>query len=244
MRQARRRRPTRRPSSAGTFAQCFRSTRAFGLRRRHPLEQISVREKQAAERPQNRVRHQPRLVGKKNDASGPFEPPHRQIRQHVAEIAPLRNSAQPRVPAPSRNGMSAGIAIVARTNLVHNHGETSGISQPASSVRSMQGAERVRRKLSSIFQRPTTGSAALRPVFRSRALQSERSTASNCQSPRSPAMLPRGGIFVVRRETRRTVRYRWRAPSRAKIPSKRSWLSRVFSSHFAGRARRSNASTS
>jgi len=52
---------------------------------------------------------------------------------------------------PVRKGISEGIASVARMNLVHIQGEITGTSQPTTNVKNMQGAERVRRKLSIIF---------------------------------------------------------------------------------------------
>src|SRR5580698_5273628 len=58
---------------------------------------------------------------------------------------------------PVRKGISEGIASVARMNRVHIQGEIPGTNQLTTSVRNMQGAERVRRKLSSIFQRLIAG---------------------------------------------------------------------------------------
>src|SRR5216683_7539921 len=59
--------------------------------------------------------------------------------------------------SPTRNGSRAGIAIVARMNRVHIQGDTGGSSQLTINVRKAAGAERVRRRLSSIFQRPIVG---------------------------------------------------------------------------------------
>ena len=48
-------------------------------------------------------------------------------------------------------GKKAGIAIVARTNVVHTSGRRLGSVQPATSVSHAAGAESVRRRLSTIF---------------------------------------------------------------------------------------------
>src|ERR1700688_3345008 len=72
------------------------------------------------------------------------------------EMPPMRGFS------PARNGISEGIAITVRMNLVHSHGETPGVSQPASRVRNMHGADRVRRRLSIIFQRLIAGMRTFR----------------------------------------------------------------------------------
>ena len=56
-----------------------------------------------------------------------------------------------------KNGRSAGIATVPRMNRVHTQGEASGRSHPATKVRNAAGADKVRRRLSRIFQRPMMG---------------------------------------------------------------------------------------
>src|ERR1700726_5069655 len=71
------------------------------------------------------------------------------------EMPPMRGFS------PARNGISEGIAITVKMNLVHSHGETPGVSHPASRVRNMHGAERVRRRLSIIFQRLIAGMRTL-----------------------------------------------------------------------------------
>ena len=48
-------------------------------------------------------------------------------------------------------GRKAGTAIVARTNVVHTSGRRWGSVQPAASVSHAAGADRVRRRLSTIF---------------------------------------------------------------------------------------------
>src|SRR5436305_3353834 len=55
--------------------------------------------------------------------------------------------------SPTTKGMRAGIATISRIKRVHIQTDTCGNSQPTSSVRNMEAATRVRRKLSSIFQR-------------------------------------------------------------------------------------------
>src|SRR6202041_1855251 len=63
---------------------------------------------------------------------------------------------------PTRKGINAGTAIVARTKRVHIHGDTWGINHPATISSNMHGAESVRRKLSIIFQRLIAGIETLR----------------------------------------------------------------------------------
>ena len=55
------------------------------------------------------------------------------------------------------NGSSAGTATVATISPVHIQGEAEGTSQLAARVRNDAGADRVRRRLSRIFQRPMIG---------------------------------------------------------------------------------------
>ena len=73
---------------------------------------------------------------------------------------------------------------VARINLVHIHGEITGTSHPTTKVRNMQGAERVRRRLSSIFQRLIAG---IFMFLRSSLDKPPRPKiqGSSCQSPRA-----------------------------------------------------------
>ena len=72
-------------------------------------------------------------------------------------------------------------------NLVHTHGETSGTSHPASSVRNMHGAERVRRRLSIIFQRLIAGIVNLAAVFVAGDVPARcpKIHGKSCQSPRA-----------------------------------------------------------
>ena len=66
---------------------------------------------------------------------------------------------RPRGSAPVTTGGSVGSAIIARTNAVQTIGDAPGTVQPATSVRKAVGADSVRRRLSSIFQRPIMGIA-------------------------------------------------------------------------------------
>src|SRR5437667_2853316 len=78
---------------------------------------------------------------------------------------------------PPRADKNVGSAIVARTKAVHTPGEPVVSAQPATSMRKAAGADSVRRRLSSIFQRPINGMAAcdLRGMIHGRSCQSPRS---------------------------------------------------------------------
>ena len=86
----------------------------------------------------------------------------------------------------ANTGSNVGKAIVASTNRVQLSAAGSGSSQPANSAMTMAGAESVRRRLSSIFQRPSSGSD-LRP--RRVASPRPKIHGSNCQSPRAQRWL-------------------------------------------------------
>ena len=80
--------------------------------------------------------------------------------------------------------MSVGSAIVRTTNSVQRSAERSGKVQPASNARTAAGAESVRRRLSSIFQRPTAGRTLdVEPPDRNGPRP--KIQGSNCQSPRA-----------------------------------------------------------
>ena len=66
-----------------------------------------------------------------------------------------------------------GSAIAARRNPIHTAGDVAGNVHAAISVSTAAGADNVRRRLSSIFQRPITGIGA------------RKIHGSSCQSPRA-----------------------------------------------------------
>src|SRR5580658_9464838 len=86
--------------------------------------------------------------------------------------------------SPTKKGISAGIEIVARTKRVHIQGDTCGTSHPVIMTSSMNGAESVRRRLSSIFQRLIAGIEILRRSSFDRPPR-PKIHGSNCQSPRA-----------------------------------------------------------
>ena len=70
---------------------------------------------------------------------------------------------------------NAGKAMFARTSRTHTLHGTAGTSQAADSSISIAGAERERRRLSIIFQRPMRGMSAPRfPKIQGRSCQSPR----------------------------------------------------------------------
>ena len=79
---------------------------------------------------------------------------------------------RPRGITPPSTNNDAGTAIVATTNALHTAGDPPGTSQATSSVSTAARAESVRRRLSSIFQRPITGTR--RPRIHGRSCQSPR----------------------------------------------------------------------
>ena len=83
---------------------------------------------------------------------------------------------RPRGMAPVSTGSSVGSPMVATTNAVHIAGPPAGSVQPTASVSSAAGADSVRRRLSSIFQRPMAG------IERD---PEAKIHGSSCQSPRA-----------------------------------------------------------
>ena len=57
----------------------------------------------------------------------------------------------------SKRGTNAGAAITVTTKAVHTEAVPSEVPQPANNAIMLDGAVRLRRRLSSIFQRPVTG---------------------------------------------------------------------------------------
>ena len=79
---------------------------------------------------------------------------------------------------PNGRGSKRGSASISTTTRVQTVATAGGISQPAKSVVIASGANKDRRKLSIIFQRPTTGMPPLRRC-------APKIHGSNCQSPRA-----------------------------------------------------------
>ena len=81
-------------------------------------------------------------------------------------------------------GMRGGSRIVSRTQPVHTDAAANGNTNPASKANMQAGADNVRRRLSSILQRPIAGMA---PRVRSVPATGPRPKihGSNCQSPRA-----------------------------------------------------------
>ena len=81
---------------------------------------------------------------------------------------------------PSKNGISAGAAITITRKAVHCDAADKGkIVQPAISARTHIGAVRLRRRLSSILNRPVIGTAAMGPRPKPNI------HCNSCQSPRA-----------------------------------------------------------
>ena len=86
--------------------------------------------------------------------------------------------------SPARTGSAAGTIDVARMKAVQRPVATDGSVQAAISVARVRGADRLRRRLSSIFQRAMPGMSFRRRVpVTSRAWP--RIHGSICQSPRA-----------------------------------------------------------
>ena len=102
---------------------------------------------------------------------------------------------------PDRKGRRAGMAMLTRTRAVQSLASMKGRSHPASKARKAAGAERVRRRLSTIFQRPISGISALDRRLPDDSRQAENPGKELPIAPR-PAMLARrrdvvaGGIFL------------------------------------------------
>ena len=108
-----------------------------------------------------------------------------------------------------------------------------GNVHPASKARTAAGADSVRRRLSSIFQRPIAGIAQLRPVDLPTIGQRPKIHGSKLPVAARPAVVARGGDVVAGGNSSTTSISEAR-PARANMPSNRSWLSSVALRHPAG----------
>ncbi len=84
----------------------------------------------------------------------------------------------------ARTGSRVGTTIVDRMKQVQAAAECKDRVHPASKAMTLAGADNVRRRLSSIFQRPISGSA-LEPRLPRDASPRPKIQGSNCQSPRA-----------------------------------------------------------
>ena len=97
--------------------------------------------------------------------------------------------------------------MAASTNVVQITGEANGSVHPAIKVRKAAGADSVRRRLSSIFQRPIRGiGARIRSPLASRRVPDD--PRQQLPVTASPAVLASRGDLIVRAETHRRTRYR------------------------------------
>ena len=112
----------------------------LGLGRSDPLQQISAGDQQAYQRAENRIRHQPCLIGQERHGQADLRKRRARDRRAGRADGCAWRCPPKRGLRPTRKGMSAGIAIIARTNLVHIQGETCGSSQPTS-MREKHAAE-------------------------------------------------------------------------------------------------------
>ncbi|MNZ64939.1 hypothetical protein D3C78_831190 [compost metagenome] len=118
-------------------------------------------------------------------------------------------------------GSSGGIARVASTSKVPISAAGNGSSQHRQRLARANGANSERRRLSSILQRPISGTAR-RPV------QPPTIHGSSCQSPRVQRCR-RLTTTSKRDGGSSTTSTSEASPARAKTPSNRSWLSSSFS---------------
>ena len=147
-----------------------------GLRLRggHPLEKAPPGRVEADQRAGDRVHHEVRLVGEQGHGEHHVRESHREVGGHPAEVAPLRDAPAARHQMVEHGHERRESDRRARMNLVHIAGSGESV-QAARSVRTAEGAESVRRRLSSIFQRPRNGTpAARRPTIHGRSCQSPR----------------------------------------------------------------------
>ena len=97
--------------------------------------------------------------------------------------------------------------MVASTNVVQISGEANGSVHPASKVRKAAGADSVRRRLSSIFQRLIGGiGVRIRPPLVVPCVPED--PRQQLPVTARPAVLAGRGDLVVRAETHRRTRYR------------------------------------
>ena len=113
-----------------------------------------------------------------NTAARPRSPPSA---RKCAEIdAPGRRDGIAEI-----TGMRLGTTIVASTNEVQTSAGWIGRVQPSAKATTAVGAERVRRRLSIIFQRPIRGSSPLTLGAPSPLPAKPRIQGRSCQSPRA-----------------------------------------------------------
>ena len=183
LRAGRTRRPTAARGQASAAAPSGGRSRArsrrepgLGLRRRHPFQQPAARHVHAGERPHDRVGHQPGLCASIVSVSadlrgGQHEVPADRARRGCAWRC--RAAAGSRRPAPAG---ARACAMVARTKRVHTRARRPAASTRRGASGTSAGADNVRRRLSSIFQRP---------ISRDPRRVAAEIHGSSCQSPRA-----------------------------------------------------------
>ncbi len=121
-------------------------------------------------------------------------------------------------------GIRTGSAIATSTSWVQIAGELSGSAQAAARVTNAAGADSVRRRLSTIFQRAITGRrVGIAPGARPAMIHGR-----SCQSPRAQRCWREAETSYDDGNSSNSS-MSLTSPARAKSPSNRSWLRSVFS---------------
>ena len=166
------------------------------LRRGHPFQQVPARDVHADERPHDRVAHQPRLVRQHRDRQPDLRGGQDDVAADGAEWLRFemsrprgKHAAEHRQERPARRSSPGRTRSTPRATLP-------GTIHATTSVRNAAGADSVRRRLSSIFQRPISG------MPRPEDPRQQLPVAAR------PAVLARRRHAVVRRARSRTARRR------------------------------------
>ena len=192
--ERRRRHADRRPRAPAPPPCAGRSPQAeieAGLRlcRGHASRAGAARDVQAHERAHDGVGHQPRLVGEERDGERRLRPRPPRVRPTLVQVGALGDAAPAR-DEPGQDRSAAGTTTMARTKHRPHSRWCPGATRPPSRVAKAAGGESVRRRLSSIFQRPMRGMGLRigRPVASS---PRPSDPGQELPVPACPAVLPR-----------------------------------------------------
>ena len=167
------------------------------------------RDEQPAQRADDRVDHQPGLVGEEGDQQrGLRRSASARSRAERAQVAAHRDAGAPRHERRERPAAASAARSSSRTKpRPDERGRQRQRPARRAARATAAGADSVRRRLSSIFQRPIAGMRAALPC---RRLPRHAAEDPRQQLPVAarPAVLARGGDVVARRETPRTARRR------------------------------------
>ena len=162
----------------------FRSTRVLGLRGGDPLEHISAGDEQSHQRADDRVRHQPGLVGEERRRQADLRKAEREIGEQAAQVAALGDAAEARIRVrPGKESAPEWRSWPGR-NRVHIQGDAGGKQPADEQVRNMHG--RRKRPAQIVEHLPAADGGNRNAAFGSfRQAPRPKIQGSSCQSPRA-----------------------------------------------------------